>query len=607
MMTFNHSFLTARLKEGLEKLQQYGFLSLDKEGVLLKATQGEKIAIEKTAKEIQITYDTEPHFYMALARAMKMREDKQEIMPKIRDLGVMLDCSRNAIMKPEEVKRLICLLVLMGYNYLELYTEETYEIPEEPYFGYMRGRYTREELEEIVTFARDFGFRMVPCMQALAHLGHLANWLVYAEHMDLNDILLVNDERTYALIRKCIRYCKEVFGEKRINIGTDEAFRLGRGKYTDVYGYESKHEIYLKHLKKVFEICKEEGMEPEFWADAFYETECATEEVQAIFDGTQVPIYWDYYSKDKAYHEKRMDTLKEYAGQVMYAGGCWKWIGYAPDNKYSNQITDAAFEVAAQKGVENILMTAWGDNGNECSVYAVIPSLWYAADILYPCEYDKEAVLRALTGYSYSEWMACDLPNRVDPDYDHMSNAVKYTLHNDYIIGLLDAHIPDYAGEYYAGLAEKFSELAKRDSQFSYLFTSYELVCRALIRKATYSKRAYAAYQAGDKEGLQALKDELVFIKEDIRRFYDVFRSQWLREFKGYGFEVMDLRIGGLISRADTVAVMMDDYLEGRTDHIYELEAERLPYWCGAAAVSEEDRYSVLHNCWGTAYTVSDI
>lgn len=47
-MTFNHSFLTARLKEGLEKLQQYGFLSLDKEGVLL----------QPSPKRIDIRYST---------------------------------------------------------------------------------------------------------------------------------------------------------------------------------------------------------------------------------------------------------------------------------------------------------------------------------------------------------------------------------------------------------------------------------------------------------------------------------------------------------------------------------------------------------------------
>ena len=63
--------------------------------------------------------------------------------------GVMLDMSRNAVMKVEEVKNFILILKRMGYNSLQLYTEDTFEIEGEPFFGYMRGRYSIEELKEI--------------------------------------------------------------------------------------------------------------------------------------------------------------------------------------------------------------------------------------------------------------------------------------------------------------------------------------------------------------------------------------------------------------------------------------------------------------------------
>ena len=52
--------------------------------------------------------------------------------------GAMLDCSRNAVMTPQKVKEYADLLKKMNYNMLMLYTEDTYEIPDEPYFGYLR-------------------------------------------------------------------------------------------------------------------------------------------------------------------------------------------------------------------------------------------------------------------------------------------------------------------------------------------------------------------------------------------------------------------------------------------------------------------------------------
>ena len=38
-------------------------------------------------------------------------------------LGVMIDCSRNAVLSVENAKRLLRVLALMGYNMVQLYTE----------------------------------------------------------------------------------------------------------------------------------------------------------------------------------------------------------------------------------------------------------------------------------------------------------------------------------------------------------------------------------------------------------------------------------------------------------------------------------------------------
>lgn len=61
----------------------------------------------------------------------------------------MPDCSRNAVLNVEGAKLLIRHLAVMGFNALMLYTEDTYEIEGYPYFGYMRGRFTKAELKEL--------------------------------------------------------------------------------------------------------------------------------------------------------------------------------------------------------------------------------------------------------------------------------------------------------------------------------------------------------------------------------------------------------------------------------------------------------------------------
>ena len=106
-------------------------------------------------------------------------------------LGVMIDCSRDGVYRPETLKTLFRLLAQMGYDYVELYTEDVYSVEGEPYFGYLRGRYSAEELKDLDACARENGLELVPCIQTLAHLRGLTRWAEYAGVTDTGDILLV--------------------------------------------------------------------------------------------------------------------------------------------------------------------------------------------------------------------------------------------------------------------------------------------------------------------------------------------------------------------------------------------------------------------------------
>lgn len=592
-----------RLSKGVQVLAQYGFVEISETGISLNARQGRDIRIEKNDGKLVIHYDTEPHFYMALTRSLAMPDGIYSIEPSVSRFGFQIDCSRNAVPRVDFLKQLMCMLVMAGYDYFQLYMEDTYELPEEPYFGYKRGRYSVEELREVVDFAGILGIVIVPCIQTLAHLKNLTNWIKYYNHIDIDDVLLVDDERTYDLIRKMLSFWVDNFGLKRINIGLDEAFRLGRGKYVDTYGYRPKDEVYIRHMRRVFAICDELNVKPEFWADGFYQTNIPTEQIQELFNGAQTPVYWNYTSTDETHHEYIMEKLQKYSGKVNYAGGCIKWIGFAPNNGLSKRVMNAAFEAVKKLGVKDVLITTWGDNGDECSVYAVLPSIWHASFLAYPSVSDRNELLRRLTGYSEREWMLCDAMNSTAPQVDRIANAAKYMFYNDYLLGLMDANTTDNAGEIFADLHQKLKALAIRESPFSYIFKSYSALSCVLEKKATYGKRLYQAYQANDKTQLQALVLELDEISSRIYDFYQAFRDVWMTENKGYGFEVSDVRIGGMIYRAQSVKQTLEAYLKGDRIRIEELEEERLNYFGGQ--IEGEAVFAPLHNQWNTLFTIN--
>ena len=53
-------------------------------------------------------------------------------------------------MNIENLKSWVDICELLGFTSLMLYTEDTVKLENRPYFGYMRGRYSKEEMKDIL-------------------------------------------------------------------------------------------------------------------------------------------------------------------------------------------------------------------------------------------------------------------------------------------------------------------------------------------------------------------------------------------------------------------------------------------------------------------------
>jgi len=58
--------------------------------------------------------------------------------------------------------------------------------------------------------------------------------------------------------------------------------------------------------------------------------------------------------------------------------------------------------------------------------------------------------------------------------------------------------------------------------------------------------------------------------------FYDRFQKNWDETNKPFGSELHQIRLGGVIKRAEYVAQRMDRYINGEIDRLEELEQEVL-------------------------------
>ena len=169
--------------------------------------------IKSESKRISIRYGKTAYLCRALSYLKKYGEADFCIAEQCRfnSNGIMIDCSRNAVNSVEAVKRLIRMMALMGLDTLMLYTEDTYEIEGHKYFGYLRGKYTADELKELDEYAYSFGVELVPCIQTLAHLASALKWDKYGKIRDTEDILLVDEPETYDFIEDMLKSCRRVF------------------------------------------------------------------------------------------------------------------------------------------------------------------------------------------------------------------------------------------------------------------------------------------------------------------------------------------------------------------------------------------------------------
>ena len=342
---------------------------------------------------------------------------------KKKTLGIMIDCSRNAVMKPEKVKEFAKLISEMGYNMLQLYTEDTYEIKGEPFFGHMRGRYSQEELKDIDAYCTSVGVKLVPCIQVLAHLSRLAQWETYAPLFDCQDILLVGDEKVYELIDKMFGTLEKCFTSRRVNVGMDEAFLLGRGKYQDKYGYRNRVDILREHLGRVKEIADKHGFTIMMWSDMFIRLhnngeyygeniKIPNETIESVPDGVEL-IYWDYYSKDKETYDRMLTTHADFHNPIAFAGGMWTWTGYAPNMQFTLDVMEAAMRSIREHPAQTVFFTLWGDDGKDCSYFTML-SMMFAAAKMAEGIFERYEITKAFEtkfGYEFEEFMNLELPN----------------------------------------------------------------------------------------------------------------------------------------------------------------------------------------------------
>ncbi|MBO4323097.1 MAG: hypothetical protein J5836_00390, partial [Clostridia bacterium] len=372
----------------------------------------------------------------------------------------------------------------------------------------------------------------------------------------------------------------------------DEAHMIGLGKYLDIHGYTDRFGILLEHLNKVIEIAQKYDFEPIMWSDMFfrlankgsYYSSAGDAEFLKIKDKTPKNVgfvYWDYYGKAVNHYKKMIKSHRKFENELWFAGGARSWKGFAPSNRYSLLTMKPAMKACKDSGINNIFITMWGDDGKECSYYSLLPSL-FAIRKFYDGEYDMKTIkdeFNRITGEKYDVLYSLDLVDLAIRKDNYKIGFSKAMLYSDPFNGFLDRHVisGDFEKHFkkYKTLSARYAKY-KKSSAYGYIFDEESKLCKLLSVKTDLGAKTRIAYANRDVSALKNLVEDYKKAEKYLEDFYRAFKELWYKENKPQGFDIQEVRLGGLSFRLRSCRERLTEYVEGKIEIIPELEEKLL-------------------------------
>jgi hypothetical protein len=317
--------------------------------------------------------------------------------PDVAIRGYMLDVSRDRVPTRSTLDRLVELMERARLNQLQLYTEHTFAYRDHETVWSAASPITPEDVAWLQGRCAESGIELVPNQNCF---GHMERWLRHDAYRDRAEspdgIELTAGVRRPASVlaptpdnaRFALDLLDELlplFTSRRVNIGCDETFELGKGASRHEAEQRGVSRVYVDHVRRIAEPLASRGYEVLIWADMLRHDPSLAGELPK---GT-VPVVWTYEapaadgalaSLPSSIAEMLSDlgidlgAHNGFAGNVAPIAGTGLPFWVAPgtsawgslvgrlDNAVAN-LLDAA-EVGTAERATGYLITDWGDSGH---------------------------------------------------------------------------------------------------------------------------------------------------------------------------------------------------------------------------------------------------
>lgn len=562
-------------------------------GIEVNAVLGDRIGASLKEGVGTIYYRERCHFFRELGVFVEnaRKSDSFDVTEDgfFNTVGLMFNATHTSP-KPEAVCKYIDYMALLGYNLLMLYTESNIKLPDRPHFGYMYGIYSDDEIRMMDDYAYDYGIEMMPCLECY---GHMQNYLYWPEAADIKDtgtVLLAREPKTFEFLTQYIKAACAPYRSKRVHIGMDEAWNMGRGNFIDKHGLVNAFDIFKEFMQELIGITDSLGLKPMMWSDMYMRHASATgwpydEKIvvtdamkEAVPEGVEL-VFW-HYGEDPGCDKYMLEKHNQLGRNVIMATGIWDWSTKLPDNIYAYETTKFSLDSCRKTGVHDMMTTKWNGGG---VIWTTLLGLCLSAELCYKENADEKWIedrFNFISDGAYDAFNTMSQFNNIfDSEHKYDDYSTRFLGHalywQDILEGLYDTHLFDRPMSAHYAAQEK--KLASYEGKWKQTVDMAEAIFSMISKKCEIAEKLWPAYNSADKDTLKYIASEaLPELICRIERVHEAERRNFFTYFKQANWSSTDKCYGALMSRAKTAKMLLDAYLAREIDEIDSLKEQRL-------------------------------
>ena len=279
-----------------------------------------------------------------------------EDWPSLAYRGFMMDMSHCQFVKIDEIKHQIDFLARWKTNQYYFYSEASIELEGYPLLM-ADARYTKDQVKEVIEYAKARHIDVVPNMELYGHLHDLFRLEHYSDMAVIphGGEFKLNDPRIKPLLEDWVAQISQLFPSPFFHIGFDE---------TRLIELEAKkinkpaELVYLEMLKLTTDIVEKQGKRPLVWADMLQKFPSIIPKISL----KAIAVPWHYSALTDAQYETLLSPFTKAGIEMIVQSAVMNYNWVVPAFEVSFKNTDYLIRAGKKYNTTGYINSGWTDD-----------------------------------------------------------------------------------------------------------------------------------------------------------------------------------------------------------------------------------------------------